>query len=184
MQSVRLDVCTYHGLRDSGEMSEFGRCDRCLGVDLAVIRVIGRVCVDGGSVEGLVWAVLPREFLVVALAQPRFGRCAAGMPFRLRSNGVLLSDAVRPGPGPGTTPPVVEDQGRVERVGWAQQTLAALRSLNASQREVIRLSYFERLSQEDIASRLGLPVQMVRVTAASALQRIADALADNDGLPG
>ena len=77
-----------------------------------------------------------------------------------------------------------EDLERVERVGWAQETLAALRSLNASQREVIQLSYFERLTQEDIAARLGLPVQMVRVTAASALQRIADALADLDGLPG
>ena len=89
---------------------------------------------------------------------------------------------VRPCPsGPLT---VDEDLQRAERLGWAHQTLAALRSLNASQRAVIQLSYFERLTQEDIAARLGLPVQMVKVTAASALQRIADALADIGGVPG
>ena len=61
-----------------------------------------------------------------------------------------------------------------DRVGWARQTLVALRSLPVAQREVIRLAYFDRLSQEDIAARLGMPLTSVKAAAATALQRIAD----------
>jgi RNA polymerase sigma-70 factor (ECF subfamily) len=70
---------------------------------------------------------------------------------------------------PGEPPPDSDD-----RVGWARQTLVALRSLPVAQREVIRLAYFERLSQDDIAARLGMPLTSVKVAAATALQRIAD----------
>lgn len=61
-------------------------------------------------------------------------------------------------------------------VGWARQTLAALRLLTVSQRAVIHLAYFERLSQEEIAVRLGMPMGTVRATAAEALQRVAVAI--------
>ncbi len=75
-------------------------------------------------------------------------------------------------------PPATPDQvsALAARAGWARQTLAALKSLTAAQREVIQLSYFEHLSQEAIAARLGVPPLMVRVTVASALQRIADSI--------
>jgi RNA polymerase sigma factor (sigma-70 family) len=63
-----------------------------------------------------------------------------------------------------------------ERVGWARQTLAALENLTSSEREAIELSYFARLTNNEIAERLGISVFAVRATLASALQRVAHAI--------
>lgn len=52
----------------------------------------------------------------------------------------------------------------------------ALSTLTTSQREVLVLSYFERLTQPQIAARLGMPLATVRVDVASALIRLATAI--------
>ncbi|GAC1470407.1 MAG: hypothetical protein PVSMB1_18600 [Gemmatimonadaceae bacterium] len=49
-------------------------------------------------------------------------------------------------------------------------------SLSKSQRQVLVLSYFEHMTQPEIADRLGIPLTMVQVSAASALRRLAVAL--------
>ena len=63
-----------------------------------------------------------------------------------------------------------------DRVRWAQQTLAALRHLTPAELEVIQLSYFERMTGDEIARRLGLPVAKVKTLAANALQGVADSI--------
>ena len=65
-----------------------------------------------------------------------------------------------------------------ERLGWAEQTTAALVSLTVLQREVVLLTYCDGLSQLDISRRLGVSLAAVRSTAATALQHLADAELD------
>lgn len=63
-----------------------------------------------------------------------------------------------------------------ERVGWAQQTCALLRSLPSVQREIVELVYFQRQSFEAVAARLRLPLTTINAGAVRALQTVADAL--------
>jgi RNA polymerase sigma factor (sigma-70 family) len=72
--------------------------------------------------------------------------------------------------------PVDEITRDAERPRWARETRAALQNLSATQREVVQLVYFERLTQADTAARLGLSPLTVHATLASALQRIASAI--------
>jgi len=58
----------------------------------------------------------------------------------------------------------------------AHETLLASRSLTVTQRAVVQLAYFERLSPEEIAVRLGMSVRTVKAAAATALQRVAEAV--------
>ena len=60
------------------------------------------------------------------------------------------------------------------RIGWATQTRTAMWTLPTVQREVLELSYFARLSQTDIATRLGVSTEFVKASTASALQQIAN----------
>ena len=53
---------------------------------------------------------------------------------------------------------------------------AALRSLHAREREVLRLRFVEDLSQADIAARTGLSQAHVSRTLRGALQRLRDLL--------
>ena len=68
-----------------------------------------------------------------------------------------------------------------ERVGWAEQATSALASLTALQREVVLLTYCDGLSQLDISRRLGVSLVAVRSTAATALQRVANAIEGGGG---
>jgi RNA polymerase sigma-70 factor, ECF subfamily len=49
-----------------------------------------------------------------------------------------------------------------ERVATVITVRTALRQLPASQRELLRLAYFEQLTQDEIATRLGVPVGTVK----------------------
>jgi RNA polymerase sigma-70 factor (ECF subfamily) len=49
-----------------------------------------------------------------------------------------------------------------DRTATALTLRAALASLPASQRELLRLAYFEQLTQQEIAERLGLPLGTVK----------------------
>jgi RNA polymerase sigma-70 factor (ECF subfamily) len=62
------------------------------------------------------------------------------------------------------------------RIHWAQDALDAINSLTGVQREVLKLGYFEQLSQPEIAARTGLPLSVVKAAAASALRQLADDL--------
>lgn len=58
--------------------------------------------------------------------------------------------------------------------GWAHTVRAAIRELPAAQRSVVRLSYFDELTHDEIASRLNLPPHEVDRLAATALARISE----------
>jgi RNA polymerase sigma-70 factor, ECF subfamily len=71
---------------------------------------------------------------------------------------------------------VVEPPG-IERawVSWAVQE--ALRGLNDSEREIVRLSFYEDLTHVQISERLGLPVGTVKSRSHRAHRRLAELLA-------
>ncbi len=81
------------------------------------------------------------------------------------------SSAARFGQPRGCTPPEVDD-----RAADAAHTGRALATLTMSQRQVLVLSYFDQLTQAQIAARLRVPQAMVRVAAASGLRRLAAAI--------
>lgn len=63
------------------------------------------------------------------------------------------------------------------RAGWAAQVMTALRTLTATERCVLHLSYSAaRLTQPEIATLMDIPLAQVRRNAASGLQRLGAAL--------
>ena len=83
----------------------------------------------------------------------------------------MTSDSPMPQPAAvGPTPP--DATSRDDAAATAQ----ALATLSDSQRQVLWLSYFQHLNQRQIASRLGLPLAVVRVSAATGLQELGVAL--------
>jgi RNA polymerase sigma-70 factor (ECF subfamily) len=78
------------------------------------------------------------------------------------------SERVEP-PAPAGDPPRVVEQLRVE-----EQVAAALTQLPAQQRDVVRLAYFNGLSQSEIAARLGAPLGTVKSWTRQALLRLRD----------
>jgi RNA polymerase sigma-70 factor (ECF subfamily) len=57
-----------------------------------------------------------------------------------------------------------------------------LAELNAEQREVLVLGYFEGLSSSEIASKVGIPIGTVKSRVAAALSALRQALADQRGV--
>jgi RNA polymerase sigma-70 factor (ECF subfamily) len=68
---------------------------------------------------------------------------------------VPSSDALELAPPPASA-------SEAERVATVMTVRAALRQLPPAQRELLRLAYFEQLTQDEIATRLGLPVGTVK----------------------
>ncbi|HEX6870562.1 MAG TPA: RNA polymerase sigma factor [Micromonosporaceae bacterium] len=64
----------------------------------------------------------------------------------------------------------------LERVWQTDQVHAALSRLSAGQRRVVRLAYFEGLSQAEIAAVEGVPIGTVKSRTARAQRRLADFL--------
>jgi RNA polymerase sigma-70 factor (ECF subfamily) len=67
-----------------------------------------------------------------------------------------------------------------DRVATALTVRAALRSLPPAQRELLRLAYYEHLTQPEIAERLGLPVGTVKSRTFQALRTLRSVLRDSD----
>ena len=63
-----------------------------------------------------------------------------------------------------------------ERQGWASLTRTAMLALPKIQREMIELSYLAKLTQAEIAERLGVALSVVKSGLADALQRIAKSI--------
>jgi DNA-directed RNA polymerase specialized sigma24 family protein len=63
-----------------------------------------------------------------------------------------------------------------ERQTWATQIVVALAALTTLEREIVRLTYFYKLSQADTARRLDLPAQTVKSVLADALCTLGSAL--------
>jgi RNA polymerase sigma-70 factor, ECF subfamily len=82
---------------------------------------------------------------------------------------------------------VVEDPG-IDQVWTAWQVQEALGRLNEEERLIVRLSFFEDLTQTQIAERLGLPLGTVKSRSHRAHRRLAELLShlrdDNDAGQG
>ena len=61
----------------------------------------------------------------------------------------------------------------VERLAWAAEVRSALTQLSVDQQEVIELSYFGDLTQQQIASKLALPIGTVKARMARGMRRLA-----------
>jgi RNA polymerase sigma factor (sigma-70 family) len=77
---------------------------------------------------------------------------------------------------------LVGDRGEeiAERVVWAMEVRNALGRLPQAQQEAIGLSYYEQLSQREIAERLDVPLGTVKARVARGLARLADELRGSD----
>ncbi len=64
-----------------------------------------------------------------------------------------------------------------EQVADAMAVRSALTHLTPGQRELVRLAYFEHLTQQEIATRLGLPLGTVKSRTFEALRVLRRALA-------
>jgi len=62
----------------------------------------------------------------------------------------------------------------VDRLVWAAEVRSAMTRLSDEQQEVIELSYFGDLTQQQIASRLGVPVGTVKARMARGMRKLAD----------
>jgi len=62
----------------------------------------------------------------------------------------------------------------VDRLAWAAEVRSALSRLSDEQQEVIALSYFGDLTQQQIASRLGVPVGTVKARMARGMRKLAN----------
>jgi RNA polymerase sigma factor (sigma-70 family) len=60
-----------------------------------------------------------------------------------------------------------------ERVRWAHELNAGLATLEPEQRTVLKLSYFDSMTQSVIADRLELPLSQVGRSAAKGLKLLA-----------
>lgn len=74
------------------------------------------------------------------------------------------------------TPPVAPDS---ERVAAAVALRSALSQLAPSGRELLRLAYYEQLTQQEIADRLGIPIGTVKSRTFAALRSLRAVLADD-----
>jgi RNA polymerase sigma-70 factor (ECF subfamily) len=69
----------------------------------------------------------------------------------------------------------------VERLAWAAEVRSALTQLSVDQQEVIELSYFGDLTQQQIAGKLDIPIGTVKARVARGMRRLA-ALVDGGEL--
>ncbi len=67
-----------------------------------------------------------------------------------------------------------------DRVATVVTVRAALAELPAASRELLRLAYFEQLTQREIADRLGIPLGTVKSRTAQAMARLRGILRDDD----
>lgn len=110
----------------------------------------------------------PLEGWVLGIARKR-----AIDHLRAQPRGVVSLDGVRELTG---------DDGReaADRYAWAADVHRALGLLPDPQREVLRLAYFDQLTQSEIADRLSIPLGTVKTRMARGMQRLA-ALLDDRG---
>jgi RNA polymerase sigma-70 factor (ECF subfamily) len=69
-----------------------------------------------------------------------------------------------------------------ERRQDRERVAAALRALPSEQRHVLELSYFEGLSQSEIAARLGDPLGTVKTRVRLGMEKLAGLLAEPEGI--
>ena len=110
-----------------------------------------------GSVEGLLLTIVHRR--AVDAARSRQRQVARSAPL----------DVDPPDGDPMPMEAVIADDETAER---ARQVSAALHVLPEAQREVVMLSYFEGLSQIDIAARIEVPLGTVKSRLRLAMQRL------------
>jgi len=110
------------------------------------------------------------------------GRVGAGRPFegwlfgiarkraigqlRRRHQQVISIDVARELAG-------VDGDQFVDRLAWAAEVRSAMTRLSEEQQEAIELSYFGDLSQQQIASRLGVPVGTVKARMGREMRKLA-----------
>ena len=68
----------------------------------------------------------------------------------------------------------------VERMVWAAEVRAAITQLSADQQEVIELSYFEDLTQKQIAAKLGIPIGTVKARMTRGMRKLAAIMEGGD----
>lgn len=73
-----------------------------------------------------------------------------------------------------------DPQRAADRAERREEVRAALANLRDVEREVLRLAYYEELTQSEIALRLGWPIGTVKTRTRRALLRLRDALALGD----
>jgi len=62
----------------------------------------------------------------------------------------------------------------VERMAWAAEVRVALGRLATEQQQAIELFYFGDLTQQEIATRLGIPIGTVKARMARGMHRLTD----------
>jgi RNA polymerase sigma-70 factor (ECF subfamily) len=95
----------------------------------------------------------------------------------------LLDEFRRPAP-PTVEPEAVDEERqddpdhelRIDSQRAATRLKAALETLPEEQSEVLRIAYYEGVSQRDLSVRLGLPLGTVKSRTRLALERLRDAL--------
>ena len=160
-----------HRLAD-GDETALADCYRCYG---PMVRSYLRRFVGDGDTDDLLQIVFlevwrtrdridpdrPFEAWVFGIARKR-----AIDQLRRRSHDVVSVDAVRELVG--------EDGDRfVDRIAWAAEVRAALGQLSDDQREAIEMSYFEELTQPEIAARLDMPIGTVKARMARGMRRLS-----------
>ncbi len=117
----------------------------------------GRLDGARGSIQGLLLTVVHRRAVDAARARQRHQSRSGPMEFEPADGAPTPMDAL-----------VADDETR-ERTREVQ---AALQVLPDTQRQVVQLAYFDGLSQQDIATRLDVPLGTVKSRLRLAMQRL------------
>lgn len=64
----------------------------------------------------------------------------------------------------------------ISRHVWAADVAAALAELSTVEANTVRLLYFEHLTYEEVATRLGITISLARKASAEGLRRLGTAL--------
>ena len=68
----------------------------------------------------------------------------------------------------------------VERLAWAAEVRAAMTRLSVDQQEAIEVSYFGDLTQQEIATKLGIPIGTVKARMARGMRRLTAIVAGGE----
>ncbi len=161
------------------DRSAFGALYRMFGPKVRAYAV--RMGASGASADDLVQDVMMSVWRKADSYAPDKANAATWV-YAIARNRLL--DEFRRTPPTSVQPEAVDEEpaddpaheGRIDTERAAQRVRAAIDGLPAEQSEILRIAYYEGISQREIAARLGLPLGTVKSRTRLALDRLRSAL--------
>jgi RNA polymerase sigma-70 factor, ECF subfamily len=146
-----------------------------------LVRSVGRRVNASGSTDDLVQETMVRLWRFAHRFDPRQGSEPTFVATVARNAAIDMArrEARRPAVATADTDAVAPaEPSAADQVANVMTVRAALTTLPPRQREILRLAYFEQLTQQEIAERLDIPVGTVKSRTFQAMRALRSSLAD------